>query len=71
MLIAVIVVSLLVGVFLVGELVDSRVAGGFVGGAIGAVAAFWVVWRMFLVPLRTASLQKDYSHLLTLEDDDA
>lgn len=54
----------------VGHVVGSSVLGGFAGGALGIVAGFLAVWRIYVVPMREASLAKDYSHLTPRMDED-
>ena len=69
LLIGVLVLCIGAGVLL-GALAGSRVIGGFAGGVVGVVAAFWVVYRTFLVPLRQQSMERDYSNLKPRVDDD-
>ena len=68
-LIAVVGVFIAVGIG-IGTLLGVPVAGGFVGGVLGVFAGFATVYRVFLVPMRKASMERDYSHLTPITDDD-
>jgi hypothetical protein len=68
-LIAVVGVFIAVGIG-IGTLLDAQLAGGFAGGVLGVIAGFVVVYRVFLVPMRKASMARDYSHLTPITDDD-
>lgn len=67
----IVVVGIVAGVGgLIGEVAGSVVAGAFTGGILGVFAGFWTVYKLFLVPMRRASMARDYSHITPLTDDD-
>lgn len=68
-MIAVMVACTLAGLGL-GWLFDAEAVGGFAGGFVGVVAAFWAVNRWYMKPLRDEWNTKDYSHLTPHNDDD-
>lgn len=53
-----------------GHHFGEPVIGGFIGGILGILLGFYVVWKMYLVPLRAASLSRDLSHLKSQWDED-
>lgn len=54
----------------IGYAAGNVAPGLIVGMAIGLVAGFWAVWKVFVAPMREASLKRDYSHLKPQWDDD-
>jgi hypothetical protein len=69
LLIVVLVACTVAGAF-AGSALGSTVLGGFAGGIIGVALAFYAVYRVYMVPLRKQSLDRDYSHLQPQLDDD-
>lgn len=63
--ITLVLVSLLVtgaGIW-IGSALGATVAGGCAGGVLGILLGFRVVWKVYVVPLRTEMLRHDRSHL--------
>lgn len=55
---------------LVGSLVDARFVIGLVGGLLGTVAGFALVYKRYVVPANEADAKRDYSTFERVEDDD-
>lgn len=54
----------------VGYVLGSATLGFLFGLPFAFAAGFWAVWKIYWVPMRAASLAKDYSHLKPQWDDD-
>ena len=54
----------------IGYAAGNTPLGLIAGMAVGLVTGFWAVWKIYVIPMRTASLKNDYSHLKPQWDDD-